>query len=186
MMDLIISLDKTIFHEGMDSLMRLPFVTKQFKQAVLKQFARYVTIRYASKVVDIVHQPSYLEAWRPIEPLWKSLKEKNHWTTDAWKDVTTLKSSIGYRYLSDSAYAIGINPAVRYPGTNLAVADVAKWLEYGLGSTKEFEGLKAVPIFRRLRDEFLIDLARLYRDFKKLYGEELDDLMVLTTVGAYE
>ncbi len=197
-MDLILPVeDDRLFSPGKRKIGAMKRFPIEFRRALLKYFAVFMADVYAAELVKAIDSQRFKRNWPPLSPKYLAFKEEMGWSLKIWERTSLLKDSITFWRVKTpvSGFAVGIKPGVTYTvGKNkkkLEVRKVAQWMEFGTGEkaeggkgTRGWPGMPPRPLFRPLRERLSKDISRHFSRFVNDYGDEIDDLLVLTVVGS--
>lgn len=99
-------------------------------RTLLTAFSRYIADLYVKELVEAINSQRYKKVWEPLTPEYLEYKRKNGLSTNIWEATSLLKESIT-TYRSNNSYVVGVDRRLKYPGTNVYVYKVVRWLEYG-------------------------------------------------------
>lgn len=114
------------------------------KEKLLGQFAHYIADIYRDELVRAINTQRYAGKWEPLNKDYVAWKRSQGLSTKIWESTEMLKRSITV-YRSNNKWVVGINPRIKYPGSNVSVYKVARWLEYGTSR------MPARPLFRPVK-----------------------------------
>lgn len=133
------------------------------KQKLLGQFAHYIADIYVEELVDAVNSQKYEGKWEPLTPEYKAWKVSQGLSSKIWEATSLLKDSISV-WRSGSAWVVGIEKNIRYPGSNVPVYKVARWMEYGTSR------MPPRPLFRPVKDHIQRNMRSHWNDFLRSKG----------------
>lgn len=196
-MDLILRMEyNKIWTPGKKKALALKHLPVKVREKLFDYFTQYMVDVYAEELVKAIDSQRFKRLWEDLTTRYLKHKKDMGWSTKIWEATGLLKNSITYWrvHRTPKAVAIGIKAGVLYPtetGKRLEVRKVAQWMEYGTGEQAEggkgkngFPGMPPRPLFRPMRDRMSKDISRYWRKFIHLYEQQIDDLLVLGTVGA--
>lgn len=192
-MDLILTVeDNALWAPGKRKIKQLGRVPDGFKLRLLKMFTSYMASVYVTELVIAIDTQRYWDVWEPLNERYLEFKKAMGWSENTWERTSLLKESITWWSVGKKGYAVGINKKAVYKlenGETLPVRLVAQWMEYGTGEQAErgngkqgHKGMPPRPLFRPLRERLSRDIHRWYSKFIDEYAEDIDDILVYSTL----
>ena len=99
-------------------------------RSLLTAFSKRIADLYVEELVKAINTQRYKSRWEPLTPEYLAYKKSQGLSTNIWEATSLLKDSITV-YRSGNSYVVGVNRSLRYPGTNVLVYKVIRWMEYG-------------------------------------------------------
>lgn len=126
------------------------------------RFAHYMADVMAEELVKAIDRQRFSYKWKPLSVSYFELKKKKNLSLNIWEATGTLKDNITV-YRSDNVWVVGIHRYKMYPGTNVRIYQVVKYMEYGT------DRMPARPLFRPLA----LYLRKNIRVYWERYREEV-------------
>lgn len=134
---------------------------------LLTAFSRKIADLYVKELVDAINSQRYKSRWEPLTPEYLEYKRASGLSTNIWEATSLLKESITY-YKSGSSYVVGVNRNLKYPGTNVNVYKVIRFLEFGTSR------MPARPLFMPVKRKLERNMSLYWIEFLQERGV-LDD-----------
>lgn len=105
-------------------------IPKSVKVDLHRKFSKFIAEKMVKLLVSAITTQRYKSRWEPLTPSYIEFKRHNGLSLNIWEATGMIKNHIvSYKY--NSSYIIGINPRAKYPGSDLHLLQVAKWMEFG-------------------------------------------------------
>lgn len=132
-------------------------------EKLLTAFSKYVAELYVRELVDAINSQRYKGRWEPLTSDYLEYKRKNGLSTNIWEATSLLKESITV-YRSDRSYVVGIDRSLKYPGTNVRVYKVIRWMEFGTSR------MPARPLFSPVKRKLERNMRKIWESFLEERG----------------
>lgn len=132
--------------------------------SLLTAFSRKIADLYVEELVEAINSQRYKSRWEPLTESYLQYKKDNGLSTNIWEASSLLKDSITF-YRSGNSYVIGVNRNLKYPGTNVPVMKVIRWMEFGTSR------MPARPLFTPIKRKLERNMRNLWEEFLRERGE---------------
>lgn len=126
--------------------------------SLLTAFSRFIADLYVEELVDAINSQRYKSQWEPLTESYLEYKKANGLSTNIWEATSLLKESITF-YKSGNSYVVGVNRSLKYPGSNVPVYKVIRWMEYGTSR------MPARPLFGPVKRRLEKNMRMLWEEF---------------------
>lgn len=129
----------------------------------LGRFAHYMADRMAEEVVNAINDQRYRDRWVPLSVPYLDYKRRKGLSLRIWEATGTLKNSIR-AYRSGSTWVVGVSQRLYYPGTDIKIYRIARYMEYGT------DKMPARPLFYRVARRMSRDISLHWARYRKEVG----------------
>lgn len=126
------------------------------------RFAHYMANVMSEEIVKAIDKQRFAHTWAPLSIAYYESKKKKNLSLNIWEATGTFKDNIT-TYRSNNMWVVGIHRFKMYPGTNIRIYQVAKFMEFGT------DRMPARPLFRPLT----VYLRKNIRVYWERYREEV-------------
>lgn len=126
----------------------------------MDNFAEYMAELYSDKVIEAINTQKYVDRWEPLSIPYLEYKKRKNLSVKIWERTSLLKNSITY-WEEGSKWVVGVSKMLRYPGTDIKVYRIVRYLEYGT------EKMPARPLFRPVQRSLSKDIRRYWKYYMK-------------------
>lgn len=127
-------------------------------KSLLKEFAEKIAGIYVQELVEAINSQRYKGRWEPLTDSYLAYKVSHGLSPKMWEATSLLKTSLTY-YVRGNSYVVGVNEALLYPGSNVPVYKVIRWLEFGTSR------IPARPLFRPVRNRIQRNMRNYWEEF---------------------
>lgn len=139
---------------------------KTVHEKTQEEFAYYLAKEMRLYLKQAIKLQKYKIHWKPLSVKYLEYKRRKGLSLNIWEATSLLVDSISVRKYGNY-YIIGFPVKAKYPGTNLKVLQVAKWMEYGTSR------MPARPLFNRVYEYFRKSVSQYYKKFLNLKAKGL-------------